>query len=202
MVGTRSKVSRKGQGRGRDPRVLIGASVAAAILVVVGIKLLGARSVETRSARESFVMASPTGEASSAAVPVEEPLRSDPSAIPPPPTEVRATPDPFPTDPASQVQWIIRKKKPAMILFHSTNCIPCKAMEKLVNEVRGDYEPDIVFVDVITNDRANSQLVRQAGIRGIPTSFFVTRSGQAKGFMGAMKVGALRAELASLLESE
>ena len=202
MVGTGTKVRKKGQSRRRDPRVLIGAGVVAAIVAVVGLKLLGARSAATRSAPESIVVALPTGEASSVTVPVAEPLRADPSVIPASPTEVRTTQDPFPTDPASQVQWIVRNKTPALILFHSTNCIPCKAMEKLVNEVRGDFEPDIVFVDVITNDRANIRLVQQAGIRGIPTSFFVTRSGQAKAFMGAMKVGALRAELASLLESE
>lgn len=110
--------------------------------------------------------------------------------------------EPMPKDPGGQVEWAFRNKKPMMILFHSTNCIPCKIMEKLVSKVRVDYEPGIVFVDVITNDRANSELIRQARIQAIPTAFFLKTSGQSKRFVGAMKEEALRAELANLLEKE
>ena len=96
----------------------------------------------------------------------------------------------------------MRNEKPAMILFRSTNCIPCKRMEKLVDQVRGDYEPDIVFIDVIVHDRTNIELIRQARIQAIPTSFFIKASGQGKRFVGATSKEVLRAELANLLEKE
>ncbi len=96
----------------------------------------------------------------------------------------------------------MRNEKPAMILFRSTNCVPCKRMEKLVNQVRGDYEPDIVFIDVIVYDRSNTELIRQAQIQAIPTSFFIKASGQGRKFVGATSIEVLRAELANLLERE
>ncbi len=119
---------------------------------------------------------------------------------PKPPTATLSTEsnDPFPANPAAQVQWVTRNKKPAMILYHSTNCIPCKAMEQLVKKVRADYEPAVVFVDVITNDRANLPEIRRAGIQVIPTTFFVSSSGQIKKQVGAMPEDSLRAELARL----
>ena len=89
-----------------------------------------------------------------------------------------------------------------MILFHSTNCIPCKKMERLVAEVRGDYQPNLVFIDVITNDRANWPLIQQAGVRTIPTSYFVHASGAGKRLVGAMSEEALRVELSALLGGE
>ena len=86
-----------------------------------------------------------------------------------------------------------------MILFHSTNCKPCKIMDGLVEKVRPDYEPSVFFIHVITNDRSNSGLVQQAGIRLIPTSFFVQGSGTGKRFVGALEEDALRDELDQLL---
>jgi len=100
------------------------------------------------------------------------------------------------------VQWVLRNRKPAMVLFHSTNCRACIMMMEVVKTVRAEYEPAIVFIDVITNDQSNSDLVRQAQIRAIPTSFFITGSGQGKGFIGAMKQEDLRSELASLMPTE
>lgn len=108
--------------------------------------------------------------------------------------------DPLPADPAGQVDWIIRNKRPAMILFHSLTCIPCKAMEELVSKVRSDYEPEIVFIDVVTDDRNNWPLLNQAQIRTIPTSFFILSSGEGKRAIGAMGEAEFRAELDALLE--
>jgi len=59
-----------------------------------------------------------------------------------------------------------------------------------------------VFIDVITNERSNLELVQAAGIRSIPTSFFIRSSGQGKRFVGALKEDDLRAELAYALEGE
>jgi thiol-disulfide isomerase/thioredoxin len=110
--------------------------------------------------------------------------------------------DPFPSDPAAQIEWVLRKGKPAMILFHSTTCKPCQLMEKAVEKVRAEFEPQIAFVDVVVTDPANATLLRQAQIRTIPTSVFVMTSGQAYGFVGAVEEDALRAELNKLVSGD
>ena len=110
--------------------------------------------------------------------------------------------DPFPSQPDAQVDWVIRNGRPALFLFHSTNCKPCIAMTALVEKIRPDYEGRIVFVDVITNDAANATLVRRAGIQSIPTTFFLTSSGTGQGYIGLMKEEDVRAELDKLLLPE
>lgn len=112
--------------------------------------------------------------------------------------------DPFPAkaDPATQIQWVIRHKKPAMILFHSDLCRPCLMMEALVQLVRRDYEPAVVFIEIVIDDPANANLVRAARIGSIPASLFVDRSGQVKRVVGLMKQQDLRAELARLMSEE
>ncbi|MGQ9494298.1 MAG: thioredoxin family protein [Anaerolineae bacterium] len=112
--------------------------------------------------------------------------------------------DPFPTksDPATQIEWVLRHKKPAMILFHSNLCRPCLMMEALVQMVRRDYEPTVVFIEVSIDDPANADLVRTARVGSIPASLFVDRSGQVKRVVGLMKQQDLRTELARLMSEE
>ncbi len=173
-----------------NKRLLLGIIVGAVVLVVVGLKILGQRSAQPLklSAESAAMLTQAPAQATSA--PLLGPAL--PAATPAPDG------DPFPASPAAQIAWLQRQRKPAMILFHSTNCIPCKTMEQLVKKVRVDYEPEVVFVDVITNDRANLTLIRQAMIQAIPTTFFVSSSGQSKRVVGAIKEETLRAELSRL----
>lgn len=182
-----------------DMRWLIGGLVALAVTVIVGLKWLRA---PRRVVVTSLPMPMATSPVSSTPDTTSQSAPVAPTAAQAHPTDVVADEDPFPSQPAAQVQWVMRNEKPAMILFRSTNCIPCKRMEKLVNQVRGDYEPDIVFIDVIVYDRSNTGLIRQAQIQAIPTSFFIKASGQGRRFVGATSKEVLRAELANLLERE
>ena len=111
------------------------------------------------------------------------------------PEEQPTATDPFPESPAAQIEWAVRHGKPSLILFHSTTCKPCKIMEDLVQKVRGDYESRIIFVGVVVTNRANADLIRQARIQTIPTTFFVDATGQGRGVMGAMAEDKLRADL-------
>ena len=182
-----------------DTRWLIGGLVALAVIVIVGLKWL--RS-PPQVAIASLPMTTATPPVSSTPDTTSQSALVAPTVAQAHPTDVVAGEDPFPSQPAAQVEWVMRNKKPAMILFRSTNCVPCKRMEKLVNQVRGDYEPDIVFIDVIVYDRSNTGLIRQAQIQAIPTSFFIKASGQGRRFVGATSKEVLRAELANLLEKE
>jgi thiol:disulfide interchange protein len=161
-----------------DKRIVAAVAVGVVILVVVIAKFT------SRQATAVPVATDPTN------VPVLGPALPTAIAV--------SGADPYPSDPAAQVRWVTRNKKPAMLLYHSTNCIPCKAMEALVAKVRADYEPDVVFVDIITNDPANSTEVRRSGIRYIPTTFFASSSGQSEQVVGAMEEEALRVWLDDL----
>jgi len=181
-----------------NKRWLVGVGVGVAVLAILGFKLVAARNVTSLPLpTEMLAMVTST------------PAREFTVNTPPPSAQATAAPtdaatqeDPFPSTPGEQVDWALRHHKPTMVLFHSTNCIPCKAMEQLVKKVRADYEPDVIFVDVITNDRANMPLIQAAQIRAIPTSFFFSKSGKGKRIVGAMKEEALRAELTNLLSAE
>lgn len=178
-----------------DYRWLAGGLIALAVVGILGFKATQARPLEPLPTPQTpaATLAMPGPKAPTATGQTETSTSESASIS-------QDDEDPLPTDPIGQLEWAERHQKPMMILFHSTTCIPCKAMDKLLQQVRGDYEPGIVFVDIITNDRANIGLVQQAGIRAIPTSFFVTSAGEGKRFVGAMQEEALRAELDALLE--
>jgi len=178
-----------------DYRWLAGGLIALAVVGILGFKATQARPLEP--------LPTPETPAATLAMPgPKAPADDDQTEMPTgePANTSQDDEDPLPTDPVGQLEWAERHQRPVMVLFHSTTCIPCKAMDKLLQQVRADYEPEIVFVDIITNDRANSALVQQAGIRAIPTSFFVSSAGEGKRFVGAMQEEALRAELDALLE--
>jgi len=109
-----------------------------------------------------------------------------------------SAPPPATDDPAAQIEWVESNKKPALIVYHSTNCVPCIKMEALVKAVRRDYEPKVTFIDVLTNVQANVDLWTDAGIRSIPTSDFLSASGEKNRVVGLMVEQDLRAELARL----
>lgn len=142
----------------------------------------------------------PTAERSGSATVVA--LAETPEVSESEPNEPQLDKDPLPADPAAQVEWVLHHHKPAMVLFHSTTCKACLVMMDVVERVRTDHEAQIVFIDVVTNDRSNAQLVQQAQIRTIPTSIFITTSGQAFGFIGAMEEDRLRTELSKLIPQE
>ncbi len=110
----------------------------------------------------------------------------------------RSAPPPATDDPAAQIQWAERNRKPALIVYHSTNCVPCLKMEALVKTVRRDYEPKVTFINVLTNLEANTDLWMDAGIRSIPTSDFRSVSGETNRVVGLMTEQALRTELVRL----
>jgi thiol-disulfide isomerase/thioredoxin len=103
---------------------------------------------------------------------------------------------------SAQIEWVKQNKRPAMILYHSTNCEPCRKMDALMQMVRRDYEPAVQFIDVNTSDTANEALVLQAQIHSIPTSQFLKSSGESKTIVGLMPQAALRAELVALSAGE
>jgi len=93
----------------------------------------------------------------------------------------------------------MRRGQPAMILFHSTLCRPCRMMDALVQMVRRDYEPTVLFIDALTDDPANAEVIAWAKVGTIPASYFLSASGEGKRIAGLMKQADLRQELAALV---
>lgn len=106
--------------------------------------------------------------------------------------------EPFPTSARAQVEWVLRHHRPAMILFYSTYCRPCMMMDALVQMVKRDYQPQVVFIEVLYDDPANAELLRWAKVGSIPASVFISPSGETKRVVGIMNQAALREELAAL----
>jgi len=166
------------------------ALVAGGILIV-----LGSKAFTTSGPVSGFVVAETQAEA---AVPTLATPPADGNAES---GAAAQEADPFPQQPSDQVEWAMRNRRPAMILFHSTTCKPCMLMEETVEKVRPDFETQIAFIDVVVSDASNATLLRQAQIRTIPTTIFLTISGDSYGFIGAMDEGTLRAELAKLVSA-
>ncbi|MGB9593003.1 MAG: thioredoxin family protein [Anaerolineae bacterium] len=105
-----------------------------------------------------------------------------------------------PSDPPeTQLNQALDQKRVVYALFHSTDCIPCKQMEKTAAEVMPAYKNRIVFVDVNIYDPINAALLRRMGLRVIPTNYIFDRTGQYKRIEGAIPADILRAELDAAL---
>jgi len=180
-------------------RWFIGLLVLVAVIVILGLKNASESPLIALSEDDSAVG---TGVPLDPTLAEQEPgvVQTDAPAIGP--TEAPQDEEPFPTDPAAQVEWVLQHKKPAMVLFRSTTCKFCKQLEEIVARIRSDYEPDLVFIDVLTTERSNLELVQAAGIRSIPTSFFIQSSGQGKRIVGVLEEDDLRAELDYAMEGE
>lgn len=110
--------------------------------------------------------------------------------------------EPFPASPAQQVQWVLCHRRPAMILFYSNYCRPCRMMDSLVQMVKPDYAAEVVFIDAVYDDPANAALLRWAKVGSIPASYFLTASGEGNRIVGLMKQQDLRAELARIAATD
>ncbi|MHB1355200.1 MAG: thioredoxin family protein [Anaerolineae bacterium] len=183
-----------------DKRLIVGIIVGLVVVTVIAVKVV----VEQRSSSGAVASTNPTNVSASATTSQSESDPDDCEVCGPNKHKPTVTPtsqvesDPYPTSPGLQVAWVYRNNKPAMILYHSTNCIPCIAMDELVKKVHADYEPGVVFIHVITNDASNMTEIRRSGIRFIPTSFFVSVTGENNVVVGAMEEEALREELSRL----
>lgn len=101
--------------------------------------------------------------------------------------------------PEEVFQAALDAHRPALILFRSLTCVPCKQMEALVNEVRPEFEDQIAFIDVNVYHSQNQGFIRKAGVRAIPTTVLVDSQGEGRVFVGVIAPEELRDKLRQLL---
>lgn len=101
------------------------------------------------------------------------------------------------------VEEALHAGKPVFLNFHSNRCIPCIEMEKVIEEVRPDYEGRVVFVVVDVYDPAEMALCDYFQVRVIPTSFFIRTDGTVvDAYEGLLSAPELRDMLNRLLSGQ
>jgi len=82
---------------------------------------------------------------------------------------------------------------PVLLNFHSTQCIPCIEIEKVIKEVEPEYAGRVAFVIVDVYDPSEYDLCMQYDIQTIPTTVFLDAQGQFKeGYIGVIDAASMR----------
>ena len=72
-------------------------------------------------------------------------------------------------------------------------------MEAIVNQVKPDFQKQVVFVDVNVYDVDNLPLVRAARIRTIPTTMLFNAKGKVRTYYEVINAEQLREEVGQVL---
>ena len=82
---------------------------------------------------------------------------------------------------------------PVLLNFHSTQCIPCIEIEKVIKQVEPEYAGRVAFIIVDVYDQSEYGLCVQYGIQTIPTTVFLDAKGQFKeGYIGVIDAASMR----------
>ncbi len=75
-------------------------------------------------------------------------------------------------------------KTPVIIDFYATWCAPCNALSPLISQLAKEYEGKVKVLKVDVDK--NQALASAAGIRSIPTLFFIDINGNIERTSGGM----------------
>lgn len=88
--------------------------------------------------------------------------------------------------------------QPMLLFFHSDTCTSCTYMITTISEVWPAYRQQVELVSVNVYDQQNMDLLRNEGIRVIPTLVFIDQSGTRQVEIGTMRPELLDQRLAAL----
>jgi thiol:disulfide interchange protein len=95
-------------------------------------------------------------------------------------------------------QQALAEKRPTFVFLHSTDCIPCKAMMDVVDEVYPEFEGRVTLIDVDVYDQRNTNLMRAERLQSIPTLVFYDAQGNRNVYIGAMQADQFRQTMSEL----
>lgn len=102
--------------------------------------------------------------------------------------------------PEAQLAAARQDNQPAFVFLHSTDCIPCKEMMDIVDQVFPEFEGSVALVDVNVYDKRNIELMRSEGLQVIPTLVFYDRQGVRQTHMGVMEPAQFRTTLQTMAQ--
>lgn len=92
---------------------------------------------------------------------------------------------------------------PVLLNFHSTKCIPCIEIEKVIKEVEPEYAGRVAFIIVDVYDPTEQNLCNQYGIQTIPTTVFLDGTGNpVEGYSGVIEADSMRDILDKLISGQ
>jgi thioredoxin 1 len=98
----------------------------------------------------------------------------------------------------AQLDQALAAGRPTVVFLHSYDCVPCKQMIDVVDQVYPEFAASVVLVDVDVYDPTNLSLMRRERLQAIPTLVFYNRLGGRQVHVGVMPAEQLHGTLRSL----
>lgn len=97
----------------------------------------------------------------------------------------------------------IDPQKPVWLLFRSTTCAPCVALQKTMDELQPEFEGKVQFIAIDVNAPANRTMLGEYKIMYIPTTYLFDRNQEEWAqFTGARSTEEMREMLTQLAEAQ
>lgn len=98
----------------------------------------------------------------------------------------------------TQLDQALQQGRPTFVFLHSMECIPCKAMINVVEQVYPEFQNSVVLIDVDVYDQSNTNILRRENLRSIPTLVFYNGNGNRQVHIGVMEPDQFRQTLGAL----
>ncbi|GAB4489441.1 MAG: thioredoxin family protein [Anaerolineales bacterium] len=98
----------------------------------------------------------------------------------------------------NQLNQALTEHRPTFVFLHSLECIPCKAMMEVVDQVYPAFQDSVVLIDVDVYDQNNTNILRRENLQSIPTLVFYDANGNRQMFIGVMEPDQFRQTLGAL----
>ena len=97
-----------------------------------------------------------------------------------------------------QLDQALEEGRPAFVFLHSLNCVPCKEMMQVVEQVYPEFQASVVLIDVDVYDQENANLLNRERLQAIPTLIFYDTQGARQVVLGVLSPDQFRATLQTL----
>ena len=100
---------------------------------------------------------------------------------------------------ATAIEQAKQQGQPAWLLFHSTTCESCIAMEKIYEALKPEFAGKVAFINIDVDDSKEKQLLEQYKIMSIPATYFQDAKGKTVWqTVGVIPIAEMRAKLQAL----
>lgn len=98
----------------------------------------------------------------------------------------------------AQLDQALTEHRPTFVFLHSLECIPCKAMMEVVDQIYPEFRDSVVLIDVDIYDRDNTNLLRRENLQFLPTLVFYDGNGKRQMHISVMEPEQFRQTLGAL----